>query len=379
MATIAFATLLEHGHLLPTFKLARALKARGHQVFYLMDSANQNLIRSQGFDTLTVEGWMELASPMTLSDNHILSSEIFYRCANKIAEADREVRIDLLIVDSFVPSAALLAHQQKIPYLLLHTNLDTATAVMLMNRAVDNLANRWDAPTRFLKVPQLVLCPSEFDFKHPEGRSQGVYNIEASIDLERKEASLPQDRIDAHRPLIYCSLGSQRHLYAETRHFFQTVIDAMGFHSDLQMIVSVGEGLGSSDFSRITSNIAVMNWAPQLEILKKARLMITHGGLGTIKECIYFGVPMIVFPMSREQPLNAARVVYHGLGIRGDIHKINVEQMRDLISKAMRNEDSYHRVEVMKNMFRESEASGKGVKIIENIVHLIRTQYNFPR
>jgi UDP:flavonoid glycosyltransferase YjiC (YdhE family) len=70
----------------------------------------------------------------------------------------------------------------------------------------------------------------------------------------------------------------------------------------------------------IPGNIFVYRTAPQLQILQKAQLMITHGGINSVKECIRFGVPMMIYPLRgiHDSVGCAARVVYHNLGRRGN-------------------------------------------------------------
>jgi len=60
-------------------------------------------------------------------------------------------------------------------------------------------------------------------------------------------------------------------------------------------------------------------------------MMITHGGASSVKECLYYGVPMIVIPLAEDQYGNAARVVSHGLGVRTDLRKLTVKHLQDLV------------------------------------------------
>ena len=100
--------------------------------------------------------------------------------------------------------------------------------------------------------------------------------------------------------------------------------------------------------------------------------MITHGGLGTIKECILLGVPMVVFPLMRDQPFNAARVAYHGIGLRGDTSHPSVENVLGLISRIESDPGFKARIEVMRARFLEAEGSWKGPDIIEKLVALVQ-------
>jgi MGT family glycosyltransferase len=201
-------------------------------------------------------------------------------------------------------------------------------------------------------------------------RNRSVYYIEASIDMRSDEPSFDWEQVNESLPLIFCSLGSQAHLYQESKQVFHTIIEAMRARPGWQMILSVGRHL-SAEFSALPPNVLVVNWAPQLEILKRASIMITHGGLGAVKECILLGVPMIVFPMSRNQPMSGARVVYHGLGVRGDMRRVTVESVHALVEKIERNPSYKQRVREMSEKFREVEESGRGVKIIEKILGVL--------
>jgi UDP:flavonoid glycosyltransferase YjiC (YdhE family) len=73
---------------------------------------------------------------------------------------------------------------------------------------------------------------------------------------------------------------------------------------------------------------------PQLELLARASVMITNGGLGTIKECLWLGVPMVVAPCDYDQPSNAARVVFHGLGTRVRVRTVTCDELTRAIERA---------------------------------------------
>jgi UDP:flavonoid glycosyltransferase YjiC (YdhE family) len=69
-----------------------------------------------------------------------------------------------------------------------------------------------------------------------------------------------------------------------------------------------------------SEHIYIFDTVPQLEVLKHADVFITHGGINSIKESVYAVVPMLVYPIHPEFDPNgnAARIVYHNLGLRGD-------------------------------------------------------------
>lgn len=216
-----------------------------------------------------------------------------------------------------------------------------------------------------LGMPELVLCPSELDFPRPE-RPWRHY-IGASLDFDRDAPPFPWPQLGADKPLLYCSLGTQSHLAGQRkiRRLLRTVIDAMTLKPDWQLVVSIGAHLKVGDFTPCPPNVVVVNHAPQLELLKRAALMITHGGLNSIKECLYFGVPMIVFPLGKDQPGNAARVCYHGLGVLGRMRKVTVTYLNALIDAVSGDPAFKTRAAAMARKLRAAEDSGAGVALIE--------------
>jgi len=96
--------------------------------------------------------------------------------------------------------------------------------------------------------------------------------------------------------------------------------------------------------------------------------MITHGGPNSVKECIYFGVPMIVFPLWFDQPGNVARVTYHGLGLKGDFKKISQKELQGLIEEVTSNPKYRERIKAMQKYFMEIEEAKPSVKLIEEFI-----------
>jgi UDP:flavonoid glycosyltransferase YjiC (YdhE family) len=60
----------------------------------------------------------------------------------------------------------------------------------------------------------------------------------------------------------------------------------------------------------------VVSSAPHGQILPHAAVLVTHCGHGTTLKALSKGVPILCMPMGRDQGDNAARVVWHGAGIR---------------------------------------------------------------
>jgi MGT family glycosyltransferase len=79
------------------------------------------------------------------------------------------------------------------------------------------------------------------------------------------------------------------------------------------------------------ANVTVVERAPHSEILRQAKVVVTHAGHGTVLKALAAGVPVVAIPLGRDQLDNAARVVHHGAGLR-----LKPTAKPDAIAKAVR-------------------------------------------
>ncbi|HEU4837471.1 MAG TPA: glycosyltransferase [Pyrinomonadaceae bacterium] len=368
MAHIIFVQLPELGHINPTLKLARKLRRNGHQVSYVGLPDLEDYVKLQGVGFIPI---LARACPKgSLAGRRINLIEILDQLrtegAVEIAAVLKTVKPDLLLVDVELLGVVSLARKLSIPCGLISTNL-SGTRLISSNDARD------------MGLPILIPCPQEFDFPNA-GTQPGHYYIEASIELDRTDPyPFPFERLDETRSLIYCSLGSHCEDFKETGSFFQTAIKVFRERPDCQLVLGTGRfQLNGVDASDLPENILLVSWAPQLALLKRAQIMITHGGLGTIKECIYAGVPMIVYAVMKDQPENAARVAYHGLGVSNDIKEVSIPQLHSAIDTIQRDSSFKTRVESMSKKFHAMESSGRGVRIVERILDWLRRNGRMP-
>ena len=369
MARIVFIPFPEMGHLYASFKLARSLKSLGNEICYLGIQDFEDPVRLQQFEFAAMfrdalhKGFLneQVASAGIEPFDAILMvagkgrqpSDLLF----ELAQAVRSLEPDLLVIDLLLSKVALMVRSLKIPCVLLNTQF----------------YDPWEDPRKaadyslLLAVPELVLCPREFDFPRAEMRENCHY-VEASIDQERRESAFPWHRLSHDKPLVYCSLGSQSHLIKGGKQLLQTVIDAISAKDSWQLLLTTGTHLSPEDFKQAGTNVLVVNKAPQLDVLKRASVVITHGGFNTVKECIFFGVPMIVVPLIRDHPAVAARVVHHGLGVRGNINEISVEAVNALLGQIEQNPSFRTRCGQMGERFRQLEETGDAVRIVQTVI-----------
>jgi UDP:flavonoid glycosyltransferase YjiC (YdhE family) len=148
----------------------------------------------------------------------------------------------------------------------------------------------------------------------------------------------------------------------------ETLVSVIAQNQNWQLVLDIGRDMSVHDFNSAPFNVILANSPPQLKLLERASMMITHVGLNSIKECIYFEVPQILYPLIRDQPLNAARAVYHGLGISGDIREVSSRQLHTFIDRLDKQPSYKTKIKSMSEKFKDVEESQPSVRIIETVL-----------
>jgi zeaxanthin glucosyltransferase len=430
MSTLVFAMLNESGHLNPTYKLGKALRARGHDVRYLAIADVRTQIEAQGFAVeplypdLFPEGLLAREEQLgSIAKRRAITQRfeaLLERLLTEPPLALERVLPDLLLIDVTQTALALWARHAGVPFVYVNTSLpqtrdpgvaplrsgivfgedrihrtraDLAWRTFLGQRGASAKAAAlagmappyslaYDAAPRFgvpleevdratvympqlRGVPELVLCPPEFDF--PREPRPDRHFVE-SIDLDRREAEFAWEALPISKPLVYASLGGQRYRANETPAFFDRLLDAIASRPDYHLLLSVGRHVAPSALGHVPDNATIVTFAPQLTVLKRANVMVTHGGLGSVKECIMRGVPMMVCPLAVDQPGNGARVEHHGLGLRVDLRATSARELASVLDRLLGEAPFRERCAAMGERFAELETSGPGAAIVERLL-----------
>jgi zeaxanthin glucosyltransferase len=222
------------------------------------------------------------------------------------------------------------------------------------------------------KLDKIIVCPDYFDF--PREKRTNICYIESCVDLKRTNNLFNWNEIHNNNPLVYCALGTQAHKhYKKCDEFFQRVIRIFQQMEDYNLVIAVGKTVAISSFGSLPNNVYAYESVPQIEVLRKTIFMITHGGLGTIKECILSAVPMLVYPVNLQcdQNGNAARVVYHKIGLKGCLRKDSQSEIEKNIHKML--ETNYFKRNIIEFQIKFSEYDKK--EVFENF---IKTKFDLP-
>jgi MGT family glycosyltransferase len=174
--------------------------------------------------------------------------------------------------------------------------------------------------------------PKEFDLPGIPWPPQFHYTGPFLDDAGRDPVLFPWEKLDG-RPLIYASLGT---LVNGITSIYQTILAAVGRMPEVQIVLAKGNNVELNELGPIPPNVMVVDKAPQLELLKRSVLCITHAGLNTALESLANGVPMMAIPISYDQPGVATRIAHHGAGEFLEVDNLTIDGLHELIQKVLR-------------------------------------------
>ena len=224
---------------------------------------------------------------------------------------------------------------------------------------------RWGG-YRLKPIPEFVLSPKTLEF--PFANWPQCFHAGAGVDVERKEFDFPFDKLPKTHPLVYVSLGSHTARYPDAIQFFPMLVESARALPQFFFVVSVGRGGSEGLLKNLPTNLMVVRFAPQIGLLQRAVAMVTNGGLGTVKECIWYEVPMVILPCKNDQPGNAARVAYHNIGRRGQIRKLSPKKLALMIEDCVNNPHLRRNLKRMSSQMRREEDPAALAKWLESKV-----------
>ena len=217
------------------------------------------------------------------------------------------------------------------------------------------LARQYSLQESFSPLAQISQLTASFDY--PRERLPSHFSYTGPL---RKAATgripFPWERLDG-RPLIYASLGTLQNGREEV---FRTFSEACSM-LNAQLVIA---GMEPEGDRRFPGEPVVVGYAPQLELLQRAALTLTHCGLNTVLDSLACGVPLVGVPINYEQPAIAERVRWAGAAEIVDFRKLSAGAIRTAIQKVWGNSSYQRRAgEIARCIHREG-----GVRRAANLI-----------
>ena len=377
---IGFCCPAVPGHIYPFTTLARELQIRGHEAVFLVPAPEAvPMVRACGIEAVAFseELFPPGEFPAKGTEFGAMRGEeairyVFAWIADisrrMIEDGERiifETKVDCLVLDALWRNLDLVALKMGVPYVhlsaALHPDMtgrapyfiydwpydpspegiarnvrgleDFLPVVEPCIRVAHDYVKRvglridlQDPYAPFSKLAQITQTPREFDFPNDYWPPQFHYAGPLHEGEARFPIPFPWERLTGE-PLIYASMGT---MLNGSEHAFRMIIDAAS-GADRQLVLSVGQHMDASQLSPMPSNTIVVNQAPQLDVLKKATLCITHAGLNTVLESLTQGVPLVAMPVGNDQPGVAARIAHTQTGVFTPFARVTTEGLRAMV------------------------------------------------
>ncbi|XP_052864670.1 UDP-glucosyltransferase 2 [Anopheles cruzii] len=108
----------------------------------------------------------------------------------------------------------------------------------------------------------------------------------------------------------------------------------------------------------LPSNVKIGGWLPQQDILghRKLRAFVTHGGLLSMFETVYHGVPVVTMPVFCDHDSNAAKAVADGYAVKLDLETLTSEMLVRAIHKVI-HDPKYRKAAKYRQMLLKDQRS----------------------
>lgn len=401
----------EKGHLFPTFKIVENLEKSGLQVCFLAVPEIASILKEYNFKVYTIFEDLyphsSIENISTIADSKSLSltfSKHYLALFNgKLDSLFKKLKPKLILVSYFISFEALIIHYKyKVETVIYHTllqSLERNNQITYSKRTANNciktilnlsgdvpdtifsffrdnnisFSNFNDLVSPLETMSQFIICPDFFDIERPPNKDNEVF-LGPSIFIDDKNRSQKFNqtlsRIPKTKKLLFVSMGTQTKQYPlESQFLLTSIVNCMSTNvmQNYHLILTVGLNKKIKNKLNVPKNVSVFDWLPQSSILKFVDLAIIHGGLGSIKECIVNGIPMIITPLGRDQMDNAKRVEHHSLGINMK-DRNNIEALADKIDYLAHNNKIKSNIKIMQQRFLELEKKKIEVSFIHSLI-----------
>jgi MGT family glycosyltransferase len=398
------------GHLNPFMALAAELRRRGHRVTFYLRPLGAEKVRVAGFDCrvygkrdhaaepsrarLRAMGRMRGFAALTYTVGRL--RRMMAAALAEVPRLAREDKIDVVICDEAVITiGSTVAEAVRQPYVVVSTALlmyvepetppfwtlwayRTERWAILRNRVANRFFHmhvrrgessliqcrrRLGLPNSSSISPLVRIChqPPGFDFPRrawPENLHWTGPLTDASA---RAPIDFPFERLDG-RPMIYAVLGS---ILGQNRAMFQCIAAACA-GLPVQLVISLGGSATAAEVGNLPGAPLVVDFAPQLELLKRAALCINHAGMNTVTECLAQGVPIVALPVMNDGLGTARRIVWTSCGEMLRPSEIRPAQLRTVIKQVLNNSRYREAAERFRDACRDAGGLKRAADVIEN-------------
>lgn len=387
-----FVGIPDRGHVFPNLSVVAELIRRGHRVTYVTGESMAEVVKPSGATLLPYDSKYDKVDILD-----IINSDASFMPRTLVEDSGAMVRAalegladdvpDMVIADSATPlawrilglkwqrpalqSVSVFASNEHFSYL--HAMMEDEDGVV--SEVPDEMGDVFGAmaeviasfgietPVSEFVLPgeefNLVYLPRAFQFAGETFEEERFAFVGPSMDDRPFLGEWEPPAGD--RPVVLVSLGT---VFNQMPEFFRVAADAFATEP-WHVVMTVGDGIDPEEIGPLPANVEIHRWLPHLEVLDRASVFVTHGGLGSVMESLHTGTPMVMIPLTPVDQPTAKRITQLGVGRILPFGTMSVEELRDLVAEVAADEEIAANTREMQRHVRESGGSKLAADVLE--------------
>ena len=408
------------GHLNPILALSQELKRRGHRVTFFEKPKIGERVRGAGLD------FVPLHTKKFARSGPVMSGPILTRHSGTWAQistirfnlarvrydiqqyleetpsALASARVDALLINEIALTGPTVAQLLRLPYFLIATTVphhfgwnarsssgsswltghraSTSLLSFLESQLLELSALRTRGPIRraldserrklelgplrnlskeFPCLAHITQLPQCLDFEHVIESAAIYYSGPWISTTTRPQVDFPWHRIDG-RPLIYATLGTTRNVQPSVFRMIATACADL----NVQLVIALGNRVDPALLADLPGDPLVAQFAPQLELIKLASVVVSHAGPNTSFEALMEAKPMIVIPLAYDQPAIAARLAHFGIAEVLPFKRLSAQKLHRALTKILDDPAYKHAAQQMQIKLCSIDGARRAADII---------------
>lgn len=414
---VLFCVPALYGHLHPSLAIAKHLLQKSHEVAYSTGSAAKKILNKNGiYEIYPRETYQEAFDKVGVAPGIIknwytaakeFSKDIVVQSLHELIDAFESFKPDVAYIDTTDFFAVAVAERCNVPYA--H---GSATAIFYFEKDIPPIGTGWNLNStllnRFRLIPYLATT-APFMIKayltqrnalktiDPSWKTSNISGVSPylfmlfstdKLEYQRKMfvpqifyvgpsilepdddqfPDFPWDRLDKDKPLVYIATGT---LFPEVYNkFYKEVLKALSeetFPLPVQVVMAIGRESSIEELGEIPPNFIVVNYAPQVKLIEKANVVVTHGGVNSVNETLTYGKPMLVAYLGRDLIEMAQRIAFNGAGIRINARHANARKIKNAMVQLLTQPKYTRSAEGIMHSFNRCGGAKTAAGLIERL------------
>lgn len=378
MSKYLFFSGPQSGNVNPTLAIAQGLVQRGNQVIYYLTGEYKDMLESTGSTFRSYNSVLKNSFGKSQTDAQSdrdlqvsapwINSNLVKECeivvSKVLQDLDTESKPDAIIYGQMALWGRMLAQILQIPAVLVrptYASNEHFNLLQVLHNKFYNAEQREERTLTFAKAngemhdlceryaikpfpvtdamdygEPLTLVTQPRSFQYEGTTFDKRFHFVGPCILPRQDSShFPFERIEL-KPTLYISLGTA---FNDKSDFYNMCFKAFA-DTEWQVVQSIGNRSKIEQLDPVPNNFIIAPYVPQLDVLKRADIFVTHGGMNSVMEGLSNGVPLVVVPQSGEQMLSAQRVEQLGMGIALHPRDVTISTLRKAVDQ-ISSQDSY--------------------------------------